>query len=112
MTSIFTGSCLCEAVSYKASSAPQLGGHCHCDDCRKSSGTGHCSHLVMKADDVTIEGAAKCFDKPADSGNIVSRFFCGACGSPVCSTNSGIPGMTFLRAPSLGSGLINGVHCA
>jgi len=55
----------------------------------------------MKADDVTIEGAAKCFDKPADSGNIVSRFFCSACGSPVYSTNSGMPGMTFLRASSL-----------
>lgn len=101
MTSEFTGSCLCGAVSYKASSAPQLGGHCHCVDCRKSSGTGHCSHVVMKADDVTIKGAAKRFDKPADSGNIVSRFFCGTCGGPVYSTNSGIPGMTFLRASSL-----------
>jgi hypothetical protein len=55
----------------------------------------------MKADDVIIKGAAKRFDKPADSGNIVSRFFCDTCGGPVYSTNSGIPGMTFLRASSL-----------
>jgi hypothetical protein len=55
----------------------------------------------MKTGDVTIEGAPKRFDKPADSGNIVSRYFCGTCGGPVYSTNSGIPGMTFLRASSL-----------
>ena len=101
MTTEFTGGCLCGAVTYKASEAPQLGGHCHCVDCRKSSGTGHCSHVVMKADNVTIEGTPKCFEKPADSGNIVSRFFCGTCGGPVYSTNSGMPGMTFLRASSL-----------
>ncbi len=55
----------------------------------------------MSAGDVTIEGKATRFDKPADSGNIVSRYFCGACGGPVYSTNSGMPGMTFLRASSL-----------
>ena len=29
MTSKFTGSCLCDEVSYKATSAPQMGAHCH-----------------------------------------------------------------------------------
>lgn len=101
MTTEFTGGCLCGEVSYKASGAPKFGGHCHCVDCRKTSGTGHGSHMGMKADDVTIEGAPKRFDKPADSGNIVSRYFCGTCGGAVYSTNSGMPGMTFLRASSL-----------
>ncbi len=101
MTTEFTGGCLCGAVTYKASAAPQLGGHCHCIDCRKSSGTGHGSHVVMKDDDVTIEGEPVKFDKPADSGNIVSRFFCATCGGPVYSLNSGMLGMTFLRASSL-----------
>ena len=101
ITTQFTGGCLCGEVSYKANAAPQLGAHCHCADCRKSSGTGHCSHLVMSADGVTIEGEAKRFDKPADSGNIVSRYFCATCGGPVYSTNSGMPGMVFLRASSL-----------
>jgi hypothetical protein len=55
----------------------------------------------MKEEDVTIQGEPVKFDKPADSGNIVSRFFCGTCGGPVYTTNSGMPGMTFLRASSL-----------
>ncbi|MDA7948798.1 MAG: GFA family protein [Hyphomicrobiaceae bacterium] len=101
MTTEFIGGCLCGAVTYKATAAPQLGGHCHCVDCRKSSGTGHCSHLAMNADDVEITGKAIQFDKPADSGNMVSRFFCGTCGGAVYSTNSGMPGFVFLRASSL-----------
>jgi len=38
---------------------------------------------------------------PADSGNIVVRACCGACGSPVYSTNSSMPGAVFVRASSL-----------
>lgn len=101
MSQEFTGSCLCGAVSYKATGSPRMGGHCHCVDCRKSSGTGHGSHAVMGEDEVAIEGEPKRFDKPADSGNMVSRYFCGTCGCAVYSTNSGMPGVVFLRASSL-----------
>jgi hypothetical protein len=31
----------------------------------------------------------------------IGRTFCGACGSPVYSTNSGMPGVLFVRASSL-----------
>lgn len=101
MTTTFTGSCLCGAVRFEAKGEPGIVGHCHCVDCRKSSGTGHCTHAMMPEDAVTIEGATTRFDKPADSGNMVSRHFCGTCGAPVYSTNSGMPGMIFLRASSL-----------
>ncbi len=101
MTTQFTGGCLCDAVRYTANAEPLLGGHCHCLDCRKSSGSGHCSHLMMAAEAVAFQGQPKRFDKPADSGNIVARYFCGTCGGPVYSTNSGMPGMVFLRASSL-----------
>lgn len=101
MSTGFTGGCLCGAVRYTTTAEPQLGAHCQCVDCRKSSGSGHCSHLVIAEDQVSIEGEPTRFDKPADSGNIVSRFFCGTCGAPVYSTNSGLPGMVFPRASSL-----------
>lgn len=101
MTTGFTGGCLCGGVRYKTTSGPQLGAHCQCEDCRKSSGSGHCSHLVVAAEAMSIEGQPTRFDKPADSGNMVSRFFCGSCGAPVYSTNSGMPGIMFPRASSL-----------
>ena len=97
----FSGSCLCGKVSYDSQAAPQLAAHCHCVDCRKSSGTGHCTHVVAAEDAVRIEGDLKFYERPADSGNIVSRGFCPDCGSAVASRNSGMPGMLFLRASSL-----------
>ena len=94
------GGCLCGEVRY-ACEEESGGGHCHCIDCRKSSGTGHCSHLIVPEAAFSVSGSVKFFDKPADSGNIVSRGFCPNCGSPIYSRNSGMPGMVFVRASSL-----------
>ena len=50
---------------------------------------------------MAVSGDVKFYDHPADNGNIVSRGFCPACGSPIYSKNSGMPGMVFPRASSL-----------
>ena len=97
----FEGGCLCGAIRYKSTEDPQMGGHCYCEDCRRSSGTSHCTHVVIPESGFTISGDVKFFDKPADSGNIVSRGFCPTCGSAVYSKNSGMPGIVFPRASSL-----------
>jgi hypothetical protein len=97
----FTGGCLCGAVRYESDGEPMAAGHCHCLDCRKSSGTGHCSHLGLPEAGFKLTGELRFFDAPADSGNIVSRGFCPTCGSAIYSTNSGMNGVLFLRASSL-----------
>ena len=97
---VMTGGCLCEKVRYEAQEQAG-GGHCHCIDCRKTSGTGHASHMIVPEPAFKITGDVKFFDKPADSGNIISRGFCPECGSPVYSKNSGMPGIVFVRASSL-----------
>lgn len=97
----FRGGCLCGALRYECAAEPVVSGHCQCDDCRKASGTGHCSHMAVAKGAVAISGAAKVFEKPADSGNIVGRAFCPECGSSVYSVNSGFPDLIFLRASSL-----------
>jgi hypothetical protein len=101
VTKILKGSCLCGAVSYEASGEPVITGHCHCFDCRKTSGTGHCTHVAMRAEGVRLTGAMSSYRRPAASGNIVERFFCPGCGAPIHSTNLAMPGMVFLRASSL-----------
>ncbi len=101
MSQGFTGGCLCGAVRYQSTADPQVVAHCHCVDCRKSSGTGHCTHLVIPEDAFTVSGEVKFYDRPADSGNMVSRGFCPTCGSPIYSKNSGMPGMVFPRASGL-----------
>lgn len=101
MGSGFQGGCLCGAVRYDSKAEPAFAGHCHCHDCRRSSGTGHCSHLAVPRDAISISGPVTVYDRPADSGNVVSRAFCPACGAPVYSLNSAMPQLMFIRASSL-----------
>lgn len=95
------GGCLCGAVRYTITGDAAVSGHCYCTDCRRASGTGHGSHMAVADADFAFTGELKGFDKPADSGNIVTRKFCPTCGAAVLSTNSGMPGMVFVRASSL-----------
>lgn len=101
MSQGFTGGCLCGAVHYQSSTAPEFVVHCHCVDCRKTSGTGHGTLVRVPEDALTVSGTVKFYDRPADSGNIMSRGFCPNCGSPLSTKNSGKPGVVFLRASSL-----------
>ena len=96
----FSGSCLCGGVEYSGETDGG-GGHCYCADCRKSSGTGHSSHLIAPEGDFDYSGQLNFYASPADSGNVVNRRFCPSCGSPVFSTNSGYPGLVFVRASTL-----------
>lgn len=96
----FSGGCLCGAVRYVCDGEPVMAGHCHCVDCRKSSGSGHCSHMAAPADSVKVTGKVSVYAAPADSGNMVERAFCPTCGAPIYSTNAAMP-LIFLRASSL-----------
>ena len=101
MTTAFEGGCLCGAVRYESGSDPIGGGHCYCEDCRRSSGTGHCSHVIVPEQALGVTGEVRFFEMLADSGNVVGRGFCPTCGAAVYSLNSGMPGMVFVRASSL-----------
>ncbi|MBX3480405.1 MAG: GFA family protein [Caulobacter sp.] len=101
MTRTLTGGCLCGAVRYQAAAEPQMVGDCYCVDCRRSSGTTHCTHAVFVAEAVKVSGAVSRYERAADSGNLVTRAFCPRCGSAVYSTNAAMPGMIFIRASSL-----------
>lgn len=101
MTEVLEGSCLCGAVTYKASTGPMMVGHCYCVDCRKASGTSHSTHAVVPDAAFALSGETRAFECPADSGNMVARHFCPLCGCAIYSRNSAMPGMTFIRASSL-----------
>lgn len=101
MTVEFKGGCLCGEIRYESSLQPVMTGHCHCIDCRKSSGTGHGTHVVIPSAGFSLAGEPSKYEHAADSGNIVTRNFCPVCGAALYSTNSGVPDMAFIRASSL-----------
>ena len=96
----FQGGCLCGAVRYEGQ-AHAGGGHCRCVHCRKTSGTGHGSHMVVPKDAFSCEGDVKFFESEAESGHKVQRGFCPTCGSQIYSTNNGFEDLVFVRASSL-----------
>lgn len=96
-----TGGCLCGAVRYESTSGALVAAHCYCIDCRRSSGTGHCTHVVVPAAAFSLSGEVRHYDRAADSGAMVRRHFCPTCGSALYSTNAAGGELVFLRASSL-----------
>lgn len=96
-----TGGCLCGSVRYHSEGDPFVTGHCYCRDCRRASGTAHCTHAAVAESGFAATGEARFFAHPADSGHMVRRGFCPICGSQLYSTNDSTPGVIYLRASSL-----------
>jgi len=83
-----TGQCLCGEVKYSIFLAPLRMAQCHCDDCQKSSGTGHVSIAFFKQEDVEIKGETSRYSSKTDSGSTITRHFCSKCGSRLFGFNT------------------------
>ena len=78
------GSCLCGAVHYEVSGDAQRFYHCYCSRCRKSSGTGHATNLMIADGKLAFskgESLLKLYKVP--EAELFARQFCGNCGSSV-----------------------------
>ncbi|WP_439155316.1 GFA family protein [Yoonia sp.] len=91
MTKKYTGKCLCGDVTYTANGAPIVVAQCHCDACRRLSGTGHTVGAVFVAEAVTLSGKLSEFSYSSDKGAMVTKVFCAHCGSPIYSSNTRMP---------------------
>ncbi len=84
MAATRTGGCLCGAVRYESAGEPVFSLQCHCRDCQRSSGTAYIAAIRVPASGFRItQGAPKRYVAKADSGNEITRVFCGDCGSPL-----------------------------
>jgi len=101
----FSGGCLCGSVQYKISGEVLRFYHCHCSRCRKMTGTGHATNLVVNAD--TVEWLAGesllAYFKLPDAARFFNQF-CKQCGSPLPKH---VPErkMVIIPAGSLSSGI-------
>ena len=97
-----TGKCLCGEVSFAADGDVPVMANCHCTACRQSTGSAFATLMFMKQDDVTVSGTPKTFEHKSDGGNLMTKHFCGTCGTPLFTQNSAREGMLGLRV-----GIIN-----
>lgn len=75
-----SGGCLCGAIRFQASGAPDRVGLCHCLDCRKHHGAAFFAAAIFPEGSVTVSGQTSHFQ---------DRHFCPSCGSSVFSKSDG-----------------------
>mgnify|MGYP002630391682 CR=1 FL=1 len=98
----FTGGCLCGAVRYEVSGEPTRIVNCHCDDCRKVTGSAFATNLFFKDSDITVtQGTPKVFQHTSDAGSTMTKEFCGNCGSQLFGSGSRGVGMKSIKAGSM-----------
>jgi len=80
-----TGSCLCGSVRYRVSGAAVRFYHCHCRRCRKATGTGHASNLLVTplASLTWLAGEELLRRYKVPEAERFYNCFCSQCGSPL-----------------------------
>ena len=95
---IIEGGCRCGAVRYRAGGGPLWVSHCHCEECRRSSGAP-----VSTFVGVSDTGFAFVAGTPGsyESSPRVERTFCGTCGTPLIYVAAVYPGEVHIMAGTL-----------
>ncbi|AJQ96148.1 GFA family protein [Gynuella sunshinyii] len=78
------GSCLCGQVRFSLLPPFEKMLHCHCARCRKGTGTGHATNLLIGKEQISWlsgEDLISRFDLPGAKS--FGKWFCRSCGSPV-----------------------------
>ena len=97
-----TGGCLCGAIRYSVSQPLNKIIACHCTHCQKVSGAGASHNTFVPTSAVAFTaGKPKLFVDTAQSGNLVNRYFCGDCGSPLYSQRANVPEIMVLKVGTL-----------
>ncbi len=100
MTRERTGGCLCGAVRYTLTGEPRTARICWCRACQHISGNGTVNALFA-AEAVSLAGLPSEYFRAAESGNLVRRRFCGACGCHLFADSPGYPGVVVVRVGTL-----------
>jgi hypothetical protein len=79
------GSCLCGSMRYEISGEAKRFYHCHCQRCRKTTGTGHASNLlVTPVGSLTwLAGEELLRRYKVPEAERFYNCFCSKCGSPM-----------------------------
>jgi hypothetical protein len=78
------GSCLCGTVTFEVTPPFQHFAHCHCSRCRKSSGTGHATNLIVDHNNFRWSAGEEAISRyKLPQAESFGKWFCSHCGSPL-----------------------------
>ncbi len=97
------GGCLCGSIRYKSEAEPALEVVCHCQTCRKNSGSAFSFNIAVPQDSLVVEGdSLRTYeDRSGASGQPFLRNFCEKCGSHVYSYGPAYGAIAFIKAGTL-----------
>jgi len=88
------GHCRCGGIEVSVRGEQVLSVYCHCDDCRRSTGSAVLASVGFEDADVT-------WLSKETLGKYVkgtcTRLFCNTCGSPIAQQHESAPGKTFFN---------------
>ena len=96
--SVFSGKCLCGNVTYKCHAEPTVIFNCHCEDCRRATGSVFGTNFFVPEDELEIFGEVSSYSHTADSGSTMTNQFCPNCGSLLFGNNSAKSNVVSIRA--------------
>jgi len=80
----YRGGCLCGSVTYEITGLARGFYHCHCKRCRKSSGTGHASNIILKPETVNWTAGEDLLGRyKVPDAERFGTVFCTKCGCPL-----------------------------
>jgi hypothetical protein len=97
----YRGGCLCGAVTWRLEERPLAINACHCDACKKLSGTTHLLMLLAKRAAFHSDGATHAWRRRADSGREVDIHRCAHCGTRLWHEPLSSPALVFIAAGTL-----------
>jgi len=94
---LYQGGCICRAIRYKVYGPPVMVAYCHCDDCRRSSGS-----VVSVLAGFQKEGYELIKGNPTyyEATPVAKRGFCKACGAPLIYENRNFPENIYIQIGS------------
>ena len=96
--STIEGGCRCGAVRFRAEGGSLWVSHCHCEECRRSSGAPVSTFVgVRDTGFAFVAGTPGAYESSPD----VVRKFCGACGTPLTYEAAVYPGEVHIMAGTL-----------
>ena len=97
---MITGSCHCGEVKYEVRGALLRFLNCHCDDCRKFSGSAFASYVAAASEGFRVVSGEDRIEAYASSPG-KRRCFCKTCGTHLFVWADNRPGMVILKAGTL-----------
>lgn len=94
------GGCLCGAVRYTVGGDPLVARVCWCKTCQKISANGTVN-AIFPTSAIETTGTLARYASTADSGNVISRHFCPACGVHLFGSSSATSELRVVRVGSL-----------